>query len=407
MGRDIERLTLPLIGTVVETDRKDVPFTITDAAGTEVLPVNEFMRDFVASDSRTSSCRSYAYDLLRWWRWLAAIGVEWDRAQRTDVRDLVLFLRTVGNPQRKRRRPDAPKPGSINSRTGKAYLREGYAPRTINHQLAVLATFYDFHCHAGTGPLQNPVPVGGGQDGSARPNAHGNPMFPMVPHRRAAFRQRVPDQAPRAIPDSLWVEIFAALKSNRDRAILATYISSGARASELLGMRCRDIDFAQQSIWVVSKGSHLREEVPVSTDALVWIRLYLAEGLVSSPDQPLPPDAHLWITLRGEPRPLTYMAMRRVLQRVNESLGTNISLHDLRHTCAMRMVSDPYMSIADVQTVLRHRSLASTQIYTRVKIEELVQRVQEHHERLASAPPPSLDPAYDPWDLQALFGEAG
>jgi hypothetical protein len=63
--RDLLRLTLPLVGEVVTTDEPDVPFTITDAAGEPVEPVTEFMRDFSASDASRSSCRSYAYDLLR------------------------------------------------------------------------------------------------------------------------------------------------------------------------------------------------------------------------------------------------------------------------------------------------------------------------------------------------------
>jgi hypothetical protein len=80
--RDLARLTLPVVGEVVTTDEPDVPFTVTDAAGEWVEPVTDFMRDFSAGDMSRTSCRSYAYDLLRWWRWLAAIAVPWDEAQR-------------------------------------------------------------------------------------------------------------------------------------------------------------------------------------------------------------------------------------------------------------------------------------------------------------------------------------
>jgi integrase len=156
----------------------------------------------------------------------------------------------------------------VNARTGKRYLSAGYAPSTINHQLAVLVTFYEFHRHFGRGPVVSPVPAAS-RDG-ARPNAHGNPMFPVMPHRRAAYRQKVPERAPRALSDELWTELFASLRCHRYRAILATYISSGVRASELLGMTCGDVDFGQQTITVVGKGTRLRQVVPVSPDALVW-----------------------------------------------------------------------------------------------------------------------------------------
>src|SRR5438046_10387500 len=95
--QDLARLTLPLVGEVVTIDELDVPYTVTDATGQPVEPVTEFMRDFSAGDVSVTSCRSYAYDLLRWWRWLAAIAVGWDQAQRTDVRDLVRWLRTAPN----------------------------------------------------------------------------------------------------------------------------------------------------------------------------------------------------------------------------------------------------------------------------------------------------------------------
>lgn len=401
--RDLLRLKLPLVGEVVATDEPDVPFTITDSAGEPVEPVTEFIRDFSTGDASRSSCRSYAYDLLRWWRWLAAIGVSWERAERADVRDLVRWLRTAPNPQRERRRSDTPAPGMVNARTGKLHPGAGYAPTTINHQLAVLAAFYDFHRDYGRGPVVSPVPSA--SRGGVRPHAHGNPMLPVVPFRRAAYRQKVPERLPRALPEELWNDLFAAMRCHRDRAILATYISSGARASELLGMTCGDVDFGRPTITVVSKGSRERQVVPISPDAVVWIRLYLAEGLTAPVDQPLPLDAPLWVTRRRPIRPLNYNALRRVLQRANEQLGANTTLHDLRHTCAMRMVADPNMTLADVQTVLRHKSLASTQIYTRVQLDELVARVQEHHARRAAPPPPRVHPAYDQADLATLFGD--
>ena len=401
--RDLRRLKLPALGRVVPTDEAGVPFTITDAAGQPVEPVTEFIRELAAGDLSPSSCRSYAHDLLRWWRFLAGVEITWERAQRVDVRDLVRWLRQADNPQRRRRRPDAPAPGSINRRTGKRHLAHGYAPATINHQLAVLAAFYEFHQAMGRGPAVNPVPPPG--RGGERPNAHGNPMRPARPHRRAGYRQQVPERLPRGLTDELVDELIAAMTSTRDRAILVTYLATGARASELLGMRCGDLDFGQQTITVVGKGTRTPQVVPASPDAFVWIRLYLAEGHVAPPDAPLPPEAPLWVTLRGPRRPLVYTAIRRVLDRANAKLGTNISLHDLRHTCAMRMVADPELAITDVQAVLRHKHLSSTQVYTKVRLEELIAKTREHHARRAAPAPPRPHVAYDAGDLAVLFGE--
>jgi integrase len=328
-----------------------------------------------------------------------------DRAQRRDVRDLVLWLRQAPNPQRVRTRSAAPVAGSVNRRTGKPYLAAGYAPRTINHQLAVLSHFYDFHLGAGRGLVGNPVPTA--TRGGTRPGAHGNPLLEFAPHRRGAYRQKVPDQTPRVVSDELWNELFASMTSHRDRAILATYISSAARAAELLGMCCGDVDFGRQTISVIGKGTRTRQTVPASPDAFVWIRLYLAEGHVAPSDEPLPAAAPLWVTLRGPRRPLNYSAMRAVLNRANDKLGANITLHDLRHTCAARMMADPNMAITDVQAVLRHKSLATTGKYGTVALDELINRTLEHHARRAAPPPPRPHPAYDATDLAVLFGQQG
>ena len=98
--------------------------------------------------------------------------------------------------------------------------------------------------------------------------AHRNPMEPPRTGRRAPLRQKVPKLEPRALSDRCWDELFAVLRCDRDRALLACYVSSGARASELLGIGLEDVDWARQVIFVVSKGSRLRQAVPVSPEAL-------------------------------------------------------------------------------------------------------------------------------------------
>ena len=70
--------------------------------------------------------------------------------------------------------------------------------------------------------------------------------------------------------------------SRRDRALVAFWVSTGARASELLGVSCRDADPGQQLIAVIRKGTRHLQQLPASPDAFVWLRLYQAQlhGLV-------------------------------------------------------------------------------------------------------------------------------
>ena len=62
------------------------PYRIVEPGGEVVEPVSVFLRDLLASGKSESTLRSYSVDLLRWWRFLDAVGVEWDRASRAEAR---------------------------------------------------------------------------------------------------------------------------------------------------------------------------------------------------------------------------------------------------------------------------------------------------------------------------------
>jgi site-specific recombinase XerC len=79
---------------------------------------------------------------------------------------------------------------------------------------------------------------------------------------------------PRCIPDERFNQLFAGLGSHRDRALVSLWVSTGARAAELLGARCGDLDAGQQLITVVRKGSRAVQQLPASPDAFLWVRLY-------------------------------------------------------------------------------------------------------------------------------------
>jgi integrase len=191
------------------------------------------------------TCRSYGFDLLRWHRLLWCLQTSWDKATEAEVAVLVGWLREARNPQRFRKRRGW-SPGSVNLKTGKPSLREGYAPSTINHNLTVISGFYAFHARFGAGPVVNPVPASRERRQAL---AHRSPLEPVPAFRRGRLRQKVPAQAPRAIADHRWDELLSAMGCDRDRALLEFYVSSGARASELLGIGLEDIDWPGQLIY--------------------------------------------------------------------------------------------------------------------------------------------------------------
>ncbi len=219
-----------------------------------------------------------------------------------------------------------------------------YAASVRAHSETVLRAFYAFHLDAGTGPAVNPFPLDRSRRGG-RAHAHHNPMEPQRNERSGLYRPRVPARVPRSIPDEEFNQIFARLPSHRDRALVAFYVSSGARASELLSVTRNGVDAGRQVITVVRKGTRELRQLPASADAFVWLRLYQVEA-----DGLLPTGSRqpVWWTLRRPFRPLTYHGVHRMFERVNDRAGTDATLHSLRHTAAYRMAEDPSLPLTDV-----------------------------------------------------------
>ena len=115
----------------------------------------------------------------------------------------------------------------------------------------------------------------------------------------------------------------------------------------------------------------------------------------------------LWWALRRPARPLTYHAVHRMFERVNQQAGTSATLHSLRHTAAYRMAEDPALPLTDVQFVLGHAQLTTTQIYLTPRKEDVIRRVLTHHveqtRRAAERARPALAPGYRPDTLEVLF----
>jgi site-specific recombinase XerD len=403
--RDLGSLVVPRAGSLAATGDLWEPYRLLDSSGVPVAAVGAYFGELQAAGRSTATQRSYGMALLRWFRFLWAVEIAWRDATRVEARDFCRWIQIGSKPARPHwRAPDKPpvvKAKRKNGVTGKRPLGEKYAPSTVAHCETVLRSFYGFHLDAGTGPLVNPFPLARAK----RPHAHHNPMDRFEPQRVGLYRPRQPKRIPRQIPDEVFNEVFARLSTDRDRALVAFWVSTGARAAELLGVLRSGADPGQQLITVVRKGSRALQQLPASPDAFVWLRLYQqhVHGLV-----PAGADDPLWWTLRRPFRPLTYHAARAMFVRANALLGSNWSLHDLRHTAAYRLARDPDMPITDVQWVLGHASLTTTQIYTTPTPADVIDAVLAHHRR-RSEPQPQVQPetlGYRAESLDVLFGRS-
>lgn len=392
--RDLRRLVVPEVGEVSEGGPHDVlPWVLRLPGEVESELCEDYLRT-VFSSGRPSTVRSYAYDLLRWFRFLAAIEVEWNRATPTEVRDFVLWMRETAKKGGAKRATNRDQRVARNSKTGKAYLDEGFQDATINHNETVIHGFYKHHVNEDR-ILANPVLRG--DSGEARSGAHQNPLYERRRRSRGGSRQKTKKRLPRAMPDTAYDEFFEVLTSNRDRALIAVYVSSGARPGEVVGMNGEDLNLSNGLITIRRKGGGAVQEVAISDEAVTWFRRYQHEVGVAAPGEPL------WATSRGPTRRLTYDAVRAIFRRANEALGTNWSPHDLRHTAATRMVNTG-TNVRTVQEVLGHASLDTMIVYTTPTLQDqvdAVRRAADRTERVFDGP--RLD--YDADAMNILFGD--
>ncbi|WP_264776802.1 tyrosine-type recombinase/integrase [Deinococcus aetherius] len=366
-------------------------FALKDAGGEVVECVHLYLAHLTACDKSPATVKAYAYALVDWFRFLHRQKTEWSAALPSHVREYVNDLRSRTNPYRLHG-ADRPPAGSVNPVTGKAKLAARYQPTTINHRLSVLASFYAFLQDEHLFVQANP----------ARPLRRTRTFLfrgvhPYPLPSRAPFRQKVPALLPRALSDDQVRAVIEQLTCHRDRAMVHLLLSAGLRAGELLGMTPGDVDWGSQTVRVITKGSRSPEWVAASAESFTYLRLYLAGRALSTFDM-------LWQTRRGPYRPLNYSALRGVLNRVNDRLGTNWVLHDFRHTCGIRLASDPTMALVHVQKHLRHRWITTTQTYLRVQPQEAIRQVLRHfNEPRKETTPLTTACDYDTDDLAAFF----
>jgi len=178
---------VPRRGCLEATGDLFQPYRLVDGDCALVVPVAAFFTELAACGRPATTQRSYGMDLLRWFRFLWALGVGWDQATRVEARDFCRWLQVAVKPTRPHwRHPDGDVSGSgreltaprVNALTGKAFRGDRYEAATVAHCESVVRGFYDFHLEAGTGPMVNPFPLSR-RRGVGRTDAHHNPMEPF------------------------------------------------------------------------------------------------------------------------------------------------------------------------------------------------------------------------------------
>lgn len=187
-------------------------------------------------------------------------------------------------------------------------------------------------------------------------------------------------KAGRTLPDVLTTEEIDRLitsievdttKGLRDRAMIEVLYSCGLRVTELITLRVSDLFFGEGYIRVIGKGDKQRL-VPISDLARERISLYL-EGRKAAKSN----EEVLFLNNRG--RQLTRVMIFTILRQaaLRAGIDKKISPHTLRHSFATHLLEGG-AGIRQVQELLGHESILTTEIYTHLDAEHLRSTVEEH-----------------------------
>lgn len=166
----------------------------------------------------------------------------------------------------------------------------------------------------------------------------------------------------------------------RDLAILEVLYSCGFRVSELEALTISSIDFDERLVRVIGKGDKERI-VPIGSQALQAVRNYLeATQYLRRSNVYLSRDEPLFINFRG--RALSGRSIGRIIKKyaIESGLTADVSPHSMRHTFATHLL-DGGADLRAVQELLGHESLSTTQKYTHVSLDRLMEVYDKAHPR--------------------------
>ena len=281
------------------------------------------------------------------------------RAYSHDLEEFVLFI--DGNYFSKRNQKDADSTtvdhvNSLMIRGYLAYLHKKNKKVTISRKLSAVRSFFRFLVKRGI-ILDNPLEQ------------------ILTPKQKKTIPVYLPVDDVFRLLDSIKTD---TLIGKRNRAIFETLYSSGIRISELEGLNVFDVDFKKRLIRVMGKGNKERI-VPIGEKALTAIMDY-RKRLKSETGIEENSDTALFLNKRlGR---LTSRSVARILEKTAKECGLLIpvSPHALRHTFATHML-DAGADLRVVQELLGHESLSTTQKYTHVSVDRLMETYDKAHPR--------------------------
>jgi integrase/recombinase XerD len=313
----------------------DSSLVCSDRSGTLVartgVPLADVYLEFLGGRCRPNTVRAAAYDLKVFF---AVVARPPDQVRPADVLAFITAQRTGRAGQ-----------GGVLQPVKAGGEPAGVSAATVRRRLSIVSGFFAF--------LQ------------ARGDVAANPVPRGLPTRRERSRpgQGVPlvravRRLPRILAPAEVDALMAALRTHRDRAMVAAMVLGGLRRCEVLGLRLEDLRFAERRVFIAEGKGGRQRLVPVSARFFAAVAAYL--------DAERPPGSdRVFVVLQGPHRgqPLTAKGMDVVLAAARRRAGlAHATCHELRHTCLTRL-REAGMALEAVQAQAGHASIESTRIY--------------------------------------------
>ena len=165
----------------------------------------------------------------------------------------------------------------------------------------------------------------------------------------------------------------------RDRAILDVLYSTGIRRAELIGLNIYDVDFDNATLRIEHGKGDATRIVPLTESARSALKLYLEEARSVFARETT--QTRLFVSSRSG-GPLDDADIVRIVEKAarRAKIKKHITPHTLRHTCATHLLKG-HADIRQIQKLLGHRRLSSTEVYTHVEISDLREVISRCHPR--------------------------
>jgi integrase/recombinase XerD len=237
-------------------------------------------------------------------------------------------------------------------------LRErSYAPATMARKIAAIKSFFNFLVSEGTLKKNPTEGITGPKVGKALPKAIS--VEDVEKLLEEADKRSTPE-------------------AKRDKAMLELLYATGMRVSEMVGLNVRDVNLKAGFVRCFGKGSKERI-IPIHSKAIKAVKTYTDEArprLLGATG-----ETALFLNRRGQR--LTRQGFWLILKGYAERAGieADITPHVLRHSIATHLLHSGKMNLRELQELLGHANISTTQIYTHLTTEHLRKVYESSHPR--------------------------